>query len=92
MTTETSAGLSGVTVLLVQMVKWGYPQIQGGWAVTAVAIISFVFCALWALGGGMPLTPESLYPFASGWVSVMATAAGVYGFVSRPIRAQESDQ
>lgn len=86
MTAEAIASIAGVTLVAVQLVKWGFPQIQGGAAIATVAGISLALCSLWALSSGMPLAPESAYPFAAGWIAVMSSAAGVYGFVTRPLR------
>lgn len=88
MNAEAIASVAAVTVVAVQMLKWGLPRLKNGMALAVTAGMSLALCSLWALSGGLPLVRESAYPFAVGWITVMSSAAGVYGFVSRPMRAR----
>lgn len=88
MSPETIASISGVTLVAVQLVKWGLPQITGGRALALVGSISLLLCALWQLGTETPFAPSQAYVFASGWITVMSSAAGVYGFITRPLRTE----
>ena len=86
MTAEALASITSVTVIAVQLVKWGCPSVAGGLALAVVGGISLLLCVLWALSSGLPLAPEQAYPFAAAWITVMSSASGIYGFVARPLR------
>lgn len=85
MDAQSLAAIAAVTVVAVQLIKWGMPAIDGGWALGAVAAVSLLGVGLWALSGGLGWSAAHAWPLFSAWVMTMASSAGVYGFVARPI-------
>lgn len=83
---ESVAAIAAVTVVAVQLIKWGMPSIDGGRALGAVALVSLLGVGLWALSSGLAWSGEHAWPLFSAWVMTMASSAGVYGFVAAPLR------
>lgn len=86
MTVEAIASITATTMLTVQLIKWGVPKIEGGASLATVSVVSLVFCVLYALSNEVPIAVSSAYLFVVAWVTVIAAAAGLYGFVAKPIQ------
>jgi hypothetical protein len=70
--------ISGSVFGLTQLVKWG-GMVSDAKAIYVVAVISFIGVALYGYDKGL-VVRGSLFEFFSAWISVMFSAAGVFGF------------
>lgn len=77
METESSIAVAAAVTILTQLAKWsGIPDRFGP---LSVLLLSAVGVGLWAYSFGQ-WGPSEVWPLFTAWVSVAASAAGVFGF------------
>jgi hypothetical protein len=77
MNAEQIASVAAMVVLLTQLAKWSGLPLRFGPLV--VALLSAIGVGLWAYSLG-PLARAEVWGYAVAWVTVAASAAGVFGF------------
>jgi hypothetical protein len=72
--------VSAAVVMLVSLIKWaGLPD---KWGPVAVLVISAAGVAFWCWSGDV-YSRSLAWDLGTGWITVAATAAGVYGFTRK---------
>lgn len=74
---EAIISVSAAVVALVSLVKWaGVPDSKAPIAVLLCSVLGVLFWG-WSQGD---LTRASAFTYFAGWIAVMTSAAGVFGF------------
>lgn len=80
MDTSDSLMVAGTVVLLTEVIKFS-KHVPDSAGVYVVMLLSLASVFLWAWSGEGILVRTNAFGLFTGWVTVVATAAGVYGFV-----------
>lgn len=78
MDSQAIAAVGAAVVLAVELAKWS--KLPTHLAPAAVLLFSAVGVALWAWSEG-DISRATAFGLFTGWLTVAASAAGVYGFV-----------
>lgn len=81
--------VAAVVVPLTEVVKYSQ-RVPDRWAVPVVMILSALGVWLWAWSSMTTIPRQEAWPLFAGWVNVVVTAAGVYGFI-REVRSNVMD-
>ncbi len=77
MDAEAIVSVSAAVVALTQLAKWA--GLHGRFAPLGVLVLSAIGVLLWGWSRAN-LTQASAFQYFAGWIAVMTSAAGVYGF------------
>lgn len=72
--------VAAVVVPLAEVVKYS-KRVPEAWAVPVVMTLSALGVGLWGWSTPGVLVRTNAWPLFAGWVNVVVTAAGVYGFI-----------
>ncbi|MGV3515464.1 hypothetical protein [Luteitalea sp.] len=72
--------VAAVVVPLAEVVKYS-KRVPDGWGVPVVMVLSALGVGLWGWSTPDVLSRANAWPLFAGWVGVVTTAAGVYGFI-----------
>jgi hypothetical protein len=73
--------IGGVVTVLTQIIKWGMPSLPDSAGLLIVFVCAAIGVGLWGVSNEPTWAYSLVWPYFAAWVTVAATAAGIFGFV-----------